>query len=215
MSITNLQAAPPATDLAALLVADPVLAPLAAVAGPLPDRRIAPGYAGLAWIICGQQISVAAGRAIHARCEAALGSITADAVARADDLMLRAAGLSAPKIRALRAASNAVLSGTLDFDDLATRQAEEAIASLVTIKGIGPWTAEVYLLFAVGHADVFPAGDLALQEAARIGFNLDVRPTVRVLRERAEIWRPYRGTAARLLWAYYGATRSGRDAAPV
>ncbi|GGE51293.1 DNA-3-methyladenine glycosidase [Agaricicola taiwanensis] len=201
--------------LAALISLDPALAPLAVAAGELPDRRIARGYAGLAWVIIGQQISVAAARAIHARCETALSAITAEAVAGADDMTLKAAGLSGPKIRALRSVAEAVTSGALDLAGLAELEADEAIARMVAVKGIGPWTAEVYLLFALEHPDVFPAGDLALQEAARIGFGLEARPSPKALRERAEVWRPYRGLAARLLWAYYRVAKQGRDATPV
>jgi DNA-3-methyladenine glycosylase II len=202
-------------SLDALLALDPALRPLAQATGPLPERRLEAGYAGLAWVVLGQQISVAAARAIHARCLETLGSLTAEAVLAADDATLKGAGLSFAKIRTLRAIAEAVATGELDFHGLAALEAEEAIARLVTVKGIGPWTAEVYLLFALQHPDVFPAGDLALQESARMGFALDARPSARDLRQRAEVWRPYRGFAARLLWAYYWVAKSGRVAMPV
>lgn len=201
-----------AAHLKKLAKADPSLAPILALAGEVPLRRIEPGLAGLAWIIAGQQISASAARAIFGRVEAALGAITAASIAAADDAALKGAGLSAPKIRTLRAVAGAVLQGAIDFGNVARCDAEEAVAALSAIKGIGRWTAEVYLLFALGHPDVFPARDLALQEAARIGFDLPERPGERELLARAEIWRPRRAAAARLLWAYYRAVKTARAA---
>jgi len=93
--------------------------------------------------------------------------------------------------------------------------AVKAHARLTAVKGIGPWTADIYLMFCLGHADAFAAGDLALQEAARLAFDLEARPTARVLAELAERWRPWRGVAARLLFAYYAKTKQGRVGAPV
>ncbi len=184
-------------------------------AGTLPLRRIDPGFRGLFWIITGQQISTVAGRAIFARAETALGVISADRLAAVEDEVLRTAGMSSPKIRALRAASAAVLEGDLDLDGLTALEAEDAVAHLCRVKGIGRWTAEVYLLFALGHTDIFPAGDLALKEGARMAFDLAERPSEKELIARAEDWRPHRSAAARLLWAYYGAVkRGGANAAP-
>lgn len=204
-----------ADGLARLVALDPALRPMAQATGPLPDRRIVAGYEGLAWVVIGQQISVAAARAIHDRCVSVLGALSAAAVLGADEATLKSGGLSFAKIRTLRAIAQAIAQGELDLDLLATLEAEEAIARLVSVKGIGPWTAEVYLLFALDHPDVFPAGDLALQEAARAGLGLDARPDHKALRARAEAWRPYRGIAARLLWAYYRVAKTGRDATPV
>jgi DNA-3-methyladenine glycosylase II len=203
-----------AAHLEALLVRAPGLAEASGVAGPLPLRRISPDFAGLVWVIVGQQISVAAARAIHARLEAELGTLSADAMLAAPDEALRRAGLSIQKMRALRAAA-AEVAGGLDLSTLSSLDAEEAIPTLCRIKGVGRWTAEVFLLFAVGHPDVFPAGDLAVQEAARLIHHLEERPKERDLRAMAESWRPHRGVAARLFWAYLGAVRSGRDSAPV
>jgi DNA-3-methyladenine glycosylase II len=204
-----------ATELAALVALDPSLTPIVDAAGPLPDRRLEPGFAGLAWVVTGQQISVAACRAIYTRCETVLGTVTAETFAGAEDAVLRAAGQSAAKINTLRAAAAAVIDGRLNLDGLAADRVDDAMAQLTAIKGIGLWTAEVYLLFALGHPDIFPAGDLALQEAARVGLGLEARPTALMLRARAEAWHPYRGTAARLLWAYYAAIKQGRAAAPI
>lgn len=198
-----------ALHLAALKGLDERFGALHRQAGEVPIRRLDPGFKGLFWVICGQQISTAACRAIFARCETALGSFSAQCLASADDALLKAAGLSAPKIRTLRAVSEAMLAGSVALDGLAEMEAEAAIAHLVTVKGIGRWTAEVYLLFALGHPDIFPAGDLALKESARLAFALPERPAEKTLATLAEGWRPHRSAAARLLWAYYGALKRG------
>jgi DNA-3-methyladenine glycosylase II len=156
----------------------------------------------LAAIVMGQQLSTASAAAILGRLEAAINPLDAKGVAAASDETLRACGLSTAKIRTLRAASEAVAAG-LDLPGLAEIDAEEAHEALVAIKGVGPWTADLYLLFCLGHADAFPAGDLALQEAARLALNLKTRPDAAKLEAIAERWRPHRGVAARMLWAYY------------
>ncbi|WP_029031871.1 DNA-3-methyladenine glycosylase family protein [Salinarimonas rosea] len=189
--------------LAALVARDPALARIVAE-GSVPALRKRPeGFAGLAWIVVGQQVSVASAAAIHARLEAALPEITAQALRAASDEALRAAGLSRPKIRALRATAEAVATGALPLAELGAMPADEAHARLVAVHGIGPWTADVYLLFCLGHADAFAAGDLALQEAARLVYGLDARPDAKALAAVAEAWRPWRGVAAKLLWAHY------------
>jgi DNA-3-methyladenine glycosylase II len=169
-----------------------------ALTGPLPLRRHADGYDRLLGAIVSQQVSVASADAIWARVEAA-GLTTPDAVAAADDDALRACGLSRQKMRYARALALA------DIDYAALRQAptEEVIATLVTVPGIGVWTAEIYAMFALGRADVFAPGDLALQEGARLLFALPDRPKDRALREMSQAWSPWRSVAARLLWAYY------------
>jgi DNA-3-methyladenine glycosylase II len=196
-----------------LVALEPRFASVRARAGEVPLRRLEPGFKGLFWIITGQQISTAAGRAIFARCETALDAMSPECIAAIDDATLKTAGQSAAKIRTLRAASAAILQGAIALESLAHKDAETAIAELVTIKGIGRWTAEAYLLFALGHADVFPAGDLALKEAARMTFMLPGRPAEKALTAMAEGWRPHRSAAARLLWAYYAAVKRG-DATP-
>ena len=198
-----------------LAKAHPVFAPLAAETGSVPIRWLDGGFKGLVFVVTGQQISIAAGRAIYGRLEAALGGITPETLAAAGDDVLRAAGFSAPKIRTLRALQEAALSGALDLTALERASAEEAITALCAIKGIGPWTAEVYLLFAAGHPDIFPSADLALQEAARLAFGLDARPGPRDLRAMSDAWSPWRSAAARLLWAYYRVKKGGKATAPV
>jgi DNA-3-methyladenine glycosylase II len=199
---------------AELLKLDPRLADLLAVAGPLPLRRRAGGFAGLASIVCSQQLSTASASAIWKRLEAAFDPFDHNAIATARADKLKRAGLSGPKIKTFRHVARAVRDGSLHLDQLAHIPAGEAHAELVKVKGIGPWTADIYLLFCIGHADAFPAGDLALQEAARIAFRKRKRPTARQLEKIAKAWSPWRGVAARLLWSYYRAVKN-RDPAPV
>ena len=184
---------------------------LLAVGGPPPLRRREPGFAGLAAIIVSQQVSVASASAIFGRLEARVAPLEAARLAAATDEDLRGCGLSAPKIRALRAVAEAIAEGRLDLEGLSALDAEDAHRALVAVKGIGPWTADIFLLFCLGHPDAFPAGDLALQEAAKLALALKTRPDAARLERIAERWRPWRGVAARMLWAYYRAvkTRSG------
>ena len=183
------------------------------IAGPVPLRRRENGFIGLARIVCAQQLSVASASAIWARFEAAFPGCLPAAIAAADDAALRAAGMSAPKIRTLRAAATACLEG-LDFDHLARLPGEAAHARLTEIKGIGPWTADIYLLFCLGHADVFPAGDLALRNAVADALGREPPIPVDELAGIAEKWSPWRGVAARLFWAYFHACRQ-KGALPV
>jgi DNA-3-methyladenine glycosylase II len=124
-------------------------------------------------------------------------------IARATDADLRACGLSNAKIRTLRAVAQTIAEDGLDLKGLGGLDAEDAHQALVAVKGIGPWTADIFLLFCLGHPDAFPAGDLALQEAAKLALNLKRRPDAARLERIAERWRPLRGVAARMLWAYY------------
>jgi DNA-3-methyladenine glycosylase II len=189
---------------AALLALDQAtIAHLVEIGGPPPLRRREPGFAGLAAIIVSQQVSVASAAAIFDRLEAALTPLSAATVLAAEEAALRGVGLSSPKIRAITAAARAVAHDGLDLAALAALPAADAHRALVAVKGIGPWTADIFLLFCVGHPDAFPAGDLALQEAARLALAHKKRPTHRELEKIAERWRPYRGVAARMLWAYY------------
>lgn len=203
-----------AEGMAALASCDPILMRLHAFCGPPPLRRAEGGLEGLAWIIVSQQVSVASARAIWARTRAVFEPFSPARLRQAPDSDFRAGGLSMPKIRTLRALAAAVDDG-LDLDALAALTADEAHARLTAVKGIGPWTADIYLMFCLGHADAFAAGDLALQEAARLAFELDDRPSAKALAGLAERWRPWRGVAARLLFAYYAKTKQGRPGAPL
>ena len=198
--------------LEALCRADPRLAAIRSRAGPLPLRRTQPGFASLASVIVSQQVSRASADAIFGRLTRLVDPLTPDAIAALDDSVFREAGLSRPKQKGLVAAALAVRDG-LDLAALEALPAEAAIARLVAVPGIGPWTAEVYLLFAVGHADVFPARDLALQVAVGHALGLEGRPDARTVARLAESWSPWRGVAARLFWSFYREIR-GRDAAP-
>jgi DNA-3-methyladenine glycosylase II len=202
---------PPIADEASLAEAaerlrakDPELVErMVAIGGRPPLRRREPGFAGLAAIIVSQQVSTASASAIFGRLEARIVPLEAAQLAEATEETLRACGLSTPKIRALRAAAAAIVEGALDLAGLAALDAEDAHRALVTVKGVGPWTADIFLLFCLGHPDAFPAGDLALQEAAKLALNLKRRPDAARLERIAERWRPLRGVAARMLWAYY------------
>jgi DNA-3-methyladenine glycosylase II len=188
----------------ALRQSDPeVVEMLIAIGGPPPLRRREPGFAGLAAIIVSQQVSVASARAIFGRLEGRIAPLEAAQLATAPEEDLRACGLSTAKIRALRNVAEAIGDGALDLAGLASLDAEEAHNALVAVKGVGPWTADIFLLFCLGHPDAFPAGDLALQEAAKLALKLKVRPDATRLERIAERWRPWRGVAARMLWAYY------------
>lgn len=186
-----------------LLRAEPRLTEVLAVAGRPPLRRRPGGFPGLAATVVGQQLSVASANAIWTRLAAAFDPFEPAALRRARAVKLKRAGLSDGKIRAIRAIAAAVASGDLDFDALTTMEADEAHRRLVAVHGIGPWTADSYLLFCLGHADAWPAGDLALQEAVRLAFALAERPSTKAMNNLAEPWRPWRGVAAFLLWSYY------------
>lgn len=181
-----------------LAASDPAFAHAIGEVGPLPLRRETDGFAALLRAIVGQQVSVASARAIWARLEGA-GLTVSDRMASATDDDLRAAGLSRQKARYGRALAQA----DIDFNALRVMPDAEVVKTLVAVPGIGVWTAEIYAMFALGRADVFAPGDLALQESARMLFGLDARPTDRQLRSMAEAWSPWRSVAARVLWAYY------------
>ena len=196
-----------AAGLAALVAADPRLAPIQARAGPVPLRRRPGGFEGLAAMITGQQISSKAAAAIWGRLTQAVLPFTPEALLRASEPTLKAAGLSRAKIRTLTGLAVAIGAG-LDLDRLGQVPAAEAVAALAALDGIGPWTAECYLLFCLGHPDVFPAGDLALQVAVQHGLGLGDRPGDKPLRAIATEWSPWRAVAARLFWAYYRTLRA-------
>jgi DNA-3-methyladenine glycosylase II len=190
-----------------LVKQDPRLAAIFALAGMPALRRREAGFAGLAAIVCGQQLSTASAAAIWARLSAAFDPFHHDAlrIARAD--RLGRLGLSAAKIKTLKHVARELAAERLNLDVLAHEDADVAHNVLTALPGIGPWTADVYLLFCLGHGDAWPAGDLAVQEAVRIGLGLDTRPTAKEMAALAEPWRPMRGAAAYLWWAYYRALK--------
>ena len=184
-------------------------------AGDPPLRRRAAGFEGLARIIVGQQLSVASAEAIWARTRAAITPFEATALLAMDATTLRAAGLSRPKIATLTAAADAVAAGQLDFDRLARGSAGELREALIAVRGIGPWTADIFDMFCIGRRDAFAPGDLALQVAVQMAMGLDQRPGTDALDEIAQRWRPWRGVAARLLWAYYKVAKEAGSGIPV
>jgi len=202
-----------AAGLEALFANDPRLAPLRPLSSEVPLRLSEPGFASLISIVVSQQVSTASARAIFARLETLADPLTPATLLAADDQLFRHAGLSRLKQRALLAIAHAVQEG-LDLHHLCELDAEEAIAALTAVKGIGPWTAQVYLLFAAGHPDIFPEKDVALQSSVGHALGLESRPSDKALAVLAERWSPWRGVAARLFWAHYRTIR-GRDAVPV
>jgi DNA-3-methyladenine glycosylase II len=191
----------------ALLKQDPRLQPVLTVAGMPALRRREPGFAGLAHIVCGQQLSTASAAAIWARLSAAFDPLLPDAIRRARADRLGRLGLSAAKIKTLKNLAREIAAERLNLDVLANEDADAAHHTLVSLHGIGPWTADLYLLFCLGHGDAWPAGDLAVQEAVKIGLGLKARPTVKEMAPLAERWRPMRGAAAHLFWTYYRALK--------
>ena len=187
----------------ALMKQDPRLEPIFEVAGMPALRRREPGFAGLAAIVSGQQLSTASAAAIWARVSAAFDPFDHDALRRARADRLGRLGLSAAKIKTLKGVARELAAGRLNFDVLANEDADAAHNTLTALHGIGPWTADVYLLFCLGHGDAWPAGDLAVQEAVKIGLSLKTRPTAKQMVPLAEPWRPMRGAAAHLWWSYY------------
>ena len=183
--------------------AEPRFAEAYTQTGPLPLRRRKGGFQALLNTICAQQLSVAAADSVWRKLCAAKANSPKRFMELGDE-ELRACGLSRPKIKYARALAEA----GINYRRLSTMPEDEAIATLTAVKGIGVWTAEIYLMFSVGRADVIACGDLALQESARIIFGLDDRPTDKELRALAEAWSPWRAVAARLLWAYYRVAKS-------
>lgn len=171
--------------------------------GPLPLRLKPDGFAELFSAIISQQVSVASANAIWAKLQAA-GMDHQDRVAAASEDELRACGLSKQKIRY----AGELARAGIDFEALRQAPSANVIKTLTEVPGIGPWTAEIYAMFSLGHADVFPPGDLALQEAAKVLFDLPDRPKEKAFREMARAWSPWQSVAARILWSYYKVIKS-------
>lgn len=189
-----------------LAARDPDLAAAIARLGYPAPRQRDPGFATLLRIILAQQVSTASAAAIWRKLEGQLGGdVTPSAFLALDDGALRAAGFSARKAEYARGLCRAIADGALNVDALAGLEEDAAVEALVRLRGFGRWSAEIYLLFALGHADAFPADDLAVQIAFQRLKGLDGRPSAKALRVLAEPWRPYRGAAAVFLWHYYGA----------
>ncbi len=197
---------PPASAqyaLEALLRADPDFGLILDRAGPLPWRTRSPGFPGLLQAIVAQMISNQAAAAIWGRLRALPGALEPEGLALLSDESLRGAGLSRPKVAHARVLSAAFLDGTLSAAALEAMDDDAAIVQIASVKGLGLWTAEIYLLFALQRIDVFPAGDIALAAAAAELKGLATRPDAKMLRVLAEAWRPARSLAARLLWHHW------------
>jgi DNA-3-methyladenine glycosylase II len=190
-----------------LVERDPRLKPVLEIAGMPALRRREQGFAGLAHIVCGQQLSTASAAAIWARLSAAFDPFDHEALRRARADRLGRLGLSAAKIKTLKNIARELAAERLNLEVLAEEDADVAHHTLTALHGIGPWTADIYLLFCLGHGDAWPAGDLAVQEAIRLGLGLKTRPTAKQMAPLAEPWRPLRGAAAHLWWSYYRAIK--------
>ena len=191
----------------ALLKQDKRLKPIFEVTGMPALRQREPGFAGLAHIVCGQQLSTASAAAIWGRISTAFDPFDHHAIRKARADRLGRLGLSAAKIKTLKLLARELAEERLNLDVLANEDADTAHNTLTAHHGIGPWTADVYLLFCLGHGDAWPAGDLAVQEAIKIGLGLKTRPTAKQMAALAEPWRPLRGAAAHLWWSYYRVLR--------
>ncbi|HMN26783.1 MAG TPA: hypothetical protein PKE45_01420 [Caldilineaceae bacterium] len=193
--------------LAGLTSADPDLEAVVARHGSPPLWAREPGFPTLVHIILEQQVSLASARAAFDRLVAAIDPLTPDRFLTLDDLALRAIGFSRQKTVYTRILAQALLSGQLDLANLAQHDDATARNALVALKGIGHWTADIYLLMAMRRPDIWPAGDLALQVAAQQVKGLPTRPTSEEMNRLAEPWRPWRAVAARVLWHHYLSTR--------
>jgi DNA-3-methyladenine glycosylase II len=202
-----------AEGVAALVRACPRLAGVQAAIGEPPLRRRPAGFKGLARIVVAQQLSTFSANAIWRRLEARIAPFTPEELLTAPDADLRATGLSRAKIATLTGLARALADGAIDLEALT--HAPEALIheALTSLKGIGPWTADIYILFCLARADAWSPGDLALQLAVKDAFGLAERPDQALMVELAESWRPWRGVAARMLWSYY-ALRRGANALP-
>jgi DNA-3-methyladenine glycosylase II len=186
-----------------LAAVDPDLAAIVERHGPPPLWRREPGFETLVRIVLEQQVSLASGRAAYHRLGGTVGSVSPTILAETDQEMLESAGLTRQKARYLRELGSAAATGTLDLDGLADLDDTAVRRALCAIPGVGPWTADVYLLMALRRPDVWPAADIALATSARRVKQLPERPDPVALERLAEPWRPWRAVAARLLWHAY------------
>ncbi|WP_242077871.1 DNA-3-methyladenine glycosylase family protein [Brevundimonas diminuta] len=208
--------APTPDDIAAarraLVAADPALVRVDAQTPPLEWRLRVGGFEGLFRMIVEQQVSVASAASVWARLREGMGGITPELLLAHDLDQLRGMGLSRQKATYGQGIARAQIAGEIDLEHLANLDDDAAIASLTALKGVGLWTAEAYLMMCEGRLDVFPGGDVALQEAIRWADGAEVRPDQKGAYARAEVWRPYRAVATHLLWAWYTGVKRGEIA---
>ncbi|WEK41244.1 MAG: DNA-3-methyladenine glycosylase 2 family protein [Candidatus Brevundimonas colombiensis] len=193
----------------ALVAADPALAQVHARTPPFEWRLRVGGFEGLFRMIVEQQVSVASAASVWARLREGMGEITPERLLAHDLDQLRAMGLSRQKATYGQGMARAQMAGEIDLEHLSNLDDAAAIAALTALKGVGLWTAEAYLLMCEGRLDVFPGGDVALQEAIRWADGAEVRPDQKAAYARAEVWRPYRAVATHLLWAWYTGVKRG------
>lgn len=186
----------------------PVMAAAHAAVGTPEWRKRRGGYAGLTRIVAFQQVSTRAAATIWERVEKRLGRVTSSGVLATSEDELRACGLSRPKVAHLKSIATAVESGALNFRRIARKSDDAARAELVAVSGVGPWTADVYLMFCLGRTDVFPHADIGLSEAYRMLTGEAERHPPKDFLQIGERWRPHRGVAAHMLWAYINAERA-------
>lgn len=200
---------------AALRRACPHMRGVIDLTGAPPLRRRENGFAGLARIIVGQQLSVASAGAIWGRLEKAVRPFEAEALLRKRTPTLQKCGLSAGKIATLRTIAEAIAGEELDLAELAAADEAAIRERLTALRGVGPWTADIYVMFCLGRADAWAPGDLALRYAVAEATGREGVPDFAEMETVAQAWRPWRGVAARALWAYYGIRRTQKAAAPV
>lgn len=182
---------------------DPKLIPIIDESNHVPLRRAEAGFEGLANIITSQLISRTAADAIWERLKTHFGILTANNIAQTTEQKLRDLGLSGAKARALLSTSQKLLDDPNFLMSIEQHDTDNALKELISLKGVGPWTAEVYLLSCCGHPDIFPVGDVALRTAAGHAFFNGIQPDQKALREHSQRWAPWRSVAARILWAHY------------
>lgn len=191
-----------------LLAADKRLHAVAKRVGPMPFRsRREEGFEALISIIVSQQLSVAAADTIFARVKARVAPFEPAQVLAAEAEILRACGLSAPKQKHMKTIAAAILEGSLDLARVRTMHDEDARAHLTAVKGIGPWTADIYLMASLGRADIWPVGDVGLQAAVTRALGLRKRPNEKQMEKLSKIWQPYRTVAARMFWIHEDSIR--------
>ena len=188
---------------AGLLAADKRLHPVAKRVGPLPHRkRREEGFEALISIVVSQQLSVAAADTIFGRVKDKVVPFTPEQVLAAEAEMLRACGLSAPKRKHMKSIASAIVDGSLDLKRLRNMHDDDARTHLTAVKGIGPWTADIYLMSSLGRADVWPVADVGLQAAIHRALNMRKRPNEKQMEKLSQNWRPYRTVVARTFWIH-------------
>jgi len=217
--MTSLPSAPLTTDVLStavreLVAIDPHLAVVVDRYGPPPLWARPPGFATLAFIILEQQVSLASARAAFERLTSATGELTPERFLQLDDPTLLAIGFSRQKSRYVRGLARATIEGRIDLARIGRLEDWAARATLMELAGIGPWTADIYLLLALGRADIWPSTDLALVTGVQAMKGLDRRPSTDEMVALAEAWRPWRSVAARICWHDYLSRRGQRDAGP-